>query len=79
MLSLSRRSVQECLESFRRISSDLFERERRISIFGFPRPEESKYPLAPLFLHEIVIERRAGYVSLHEPMMFPSPPDLCRT
>ena len=86
MLSHFRMSVQECQENFERISSALFERERRISVFVFPWPKEgpkdSKYKLAAHVVDEFISEKMGGYrgsVQVSKRMKFQSPPDLCRT
>jgi hypothetical protein len=78
MLSRLRMSVRECLEIFKRISSELFERERRISVFGFLRPKYSKYDLAADVFESIFLQRIADF-NRHKHKKFSSPPDLCQT
>jgi hypothetical protein len=71
-------SVQECLESFMWIFSELFERKRRLGFWGFPRPKD-EFNLAAHVFEEYISITVEGLVSVHEPMVFSSPPDLCRT
>ncbi|PMD61716.1 uncharacterized protein K444DRAFT_662717 [Hyaloscypha bicolor E] len=79
MLSRLRMSVQECLENFKRISSELF--ERRINVFGFPRPKYNK-SILPSAIDTIISERTPSHSQSVQAVKFKrflSPPDLCRT
>ena len=81
MLSRLRMSIGECRVNFMSMASKLFEHERKISVFGFPRPKDSKYDLAADLFDEIISQKTpSGSGHLQARLwMFPSPPDLCRT
>jgi len=81
MLSRLRMSIGECLENFTLMASMLFEHERKISVFGFPRPKYSRYNLAADLFDDIISQKTpsdSGHLQARL-WMFPSPPDLCRT
>jgi len=73
-------SIGECLVDFTSMASMLFEHERKISVFGFPRPKDRKYNYTDLF-DEILFQKTpsdSGHLQARH-LTFPSPPDLCRT